>query len=215
MKINEIFDLDKMPGTVYVMSDLHIGHKNVIDYDSRPFNSLDEMNESILEELCTKLKPEDTLIDLGDLFWSMNWNRCKEILDKIPARRFYKVLGNHDKVNLYLGNQPILRYRFEGVSETLEIKLKWEGEDYRMSMCHFPMLDWNHKYRGSMMVHGHTHGSIDELNESSSDLRVDIGYSSEIANQVGSFLIPLPEIIKHFYKKTGGIIFSDWATTKS
>ena len=29
-------------------SDLHIGHKNIIDFDHRPFSSLDEMTEKII-----------------------------------------------------------------------------------------------------------------------------------------------------------------------
>ena len=29
-------------------------------------------------------------------------------------------------------------------------------------MCHFPMLSWEHKDKGSVMIHGHCHGKVDK-----------------------------------------------------
>ena len=77
-------------------------------------------------------------------------------------------------------------------------------------MSHYPILDWNHKFRGGLMVHGHTHGTIDDENSKSHDLRVDVGFNSSLAKKVGTFLIPIQEVINHFYEKTGGMEFYDW-----
>lgn len=49
-------------------------------------------------------------------------------------------------------------------------------------MCHFPMLTWEHKEKGSVMVHGHCHGKVDKINEDSKDLRVDVGIDGKLAN---------------------------------
>lgn len=211
MKIREIIDLDQIKGTLYVMSDLHIGHENVIKFDNRPFTSLEEMNNSIINDLKTKLKPEDILIDLGDMFWDMNWMDCKKILDEIPVEKFYKTPGNHDKDSLYFGEQAKLYDCFTQMSDIIDLRVRWQGKGYRISLSHYPLIDWNHKFRGSLMVHGHTHGSIDKQNSKSTDLRVEVGYNSELAKRVGSFLIPMQEIIKYFYEKTGGMEFYDWA----
>lgn len=42
-------------------------------------------------------------------------------------------------------------------------------------MCHFPMLSWEHKDKGSVMIHGHCHGKVDKINIDSKELRVDVG----------------------------------------
>ena len=211
MKIREILDLNTLPGTIYVCSDLHIGHENVIKFDNRPFNSIEEMNAYIIQELKTKLKPEDILIDLGDMFWDMNWVDCKKILDEIPCEKVYKTPGNHDRDGLYFGSQARLYDCFTQMSDIIDMRVRWNDKPYRFTFCHYPMVEWNHKFRGSLMVHGHTHGSIDTRDAESTDLIVDVGYNSSLAKKVGSFLIPLQEIIKHFYEKTDGMEFYDWA----
>lgn len=211
MKIRDIINLDQKNRSLYVMSDLHLWHENVIKYDNRPFNSLEEMNNSILEELYTKLKPEDILIDLGDMFWDVKAPVCKEILDKIPVYEFYKVPGNHDRDTFYFGQQAPLSYRFKYISDILDLRVVFEKKKYRITLSHYPLQEWNHQRRGSLMVHGHCHGNIDLDNEASKKLRVDVGYNSNLAKRVGSFLIPVQEIIKYFYEKTGGQDFFDWS----
>lgn len=34
----------------YLISDLHLDHANVIDYCDRPFDSVEEMNETLAEQ---------------------------------------------------------------------------------------------------------------------------------------------------------------------
>lgn len=34
----------------------------------------------------------------------------------------------------------------------------------KVIMCHFPMLSWEHKDKGSIMIHGHCHGKVDKIN---------------------------------------------------
>ena len=50
-----------------------------------------------------------------------------------------------------------------------------------MVMCHYPMVTWNQKPRGSIMLHGHCHGKLDEYNAKSMDLRFDVGIDGSLA----------------------------------
>ena len=201
MKLPGIFQSDR----VWFMSDLHINHVNVIRHDSRPFDDLSDMHAFIEQELTTKLKKGDILFDLGDLFWSMSVPRCKAWLDKIPATEIYKVMGNHDKYNLYRGNQKPLADYFQAIGDIMDIVVETpDKERYRLTLSHYPILSWNHKSRGSIMVHGHCHGHLDQYNNESKDLRFDIGFSSEIAKNLGSPLVPFSEVLKKILEKTGG-----------
>ena len=55
-------------------------------------------------------------------------------------------------------------------------------EDLGVVMCHYPMVTWNQKPRGSIMLHGHSHGKLDDYNALSMDLRFDVGIDGSLAN---------------------------------
>ena len=40
---------EKIERKIYLTSDLHLSHKNIIKYDNRPYNNVDEMNEDIVK----------------------------------------------------------------------------------------------------------------------------------------------------------------------
>ncbi|MDD7621917.1 MAG: hypothetical protein SOY33_00405 [Candidatus Onthovivens sp.] len=48
------------------------------------------------------------------------------------------------------------------------------------------------------MVHGHCHGNIDEFNESSKDLRIDVGLDGKLANYN---FVPLEQLYKAMFDK--------------
>lgn len=60
-----------------------------------------------------------------------------------------------------------------------------------------PMLSWEHKDKGSVMIHGHCHGKVDQINTDSKELRVDVGIDGNLANYD---LISLEKLANHFTK---------------
>ena len=83
-----------------------------------------------------------------------------------------------------------------------------------VTMCHYPFVSWNHKPHGSIHLFGHVHDHLTEYINSIYDLKVDVGFNSELAKSLGTFLIPFEEIIKHFDTKTGGMNYKEWTLTK-
>lgn len=81
----------------FYISDWHYGHANVIAFDNRPFKSLLEMDEALVDRWNAVVSPGDTVYVLGDMFW------CKA-QDAIPILRSLKgqkflIKGNHDRCN--------------------------------------------------------------------------------------------------------------------
>lgn len=104
------------------------------------------------------------------------------------------IIGNHD------GSCRTLSNYFESVSHIKEVTFKkaffpFLEENMHCIMCHFPMVAWNRRMSGSVMLHGHTHGSICEFNKKSEELRLDIGFDSEIGN---CDLVELEDIYNYF-----------------
>ena len=53
----------------YYIADLHLGHKNVLAFDKRPFNTIEEHDSTIVRNWCDKVTNEDTVYLLGDISW--------------------------------------------------------------------------------------------------------------------------------------------------
>lgn len=79
----------------YVISDHHFGHANIIEYCDRPFTSVGQMDDTMLNRYYETVDSDDILIHLGDITMDMSDGR-----DVI--KRFTKldgdllVQGDHD-----------------------------------------------------------------------------------------------------------------------
>jgi len=74
-------------------SDLHFGHKNIIEYTGRPFSSTEEMDEELIRRWNSVLTLGDTVWFLGD--FSLDWKKLA-ILNRLNFAKFDWILGNHD-----------------------------------------------------------------------------------------------------------------------
>lgn len=200
MKITEAFQTKK--NKLWFMSDLHYNHENVIKFNRRPFENVKEMNWHIEQELITKVGPGDILFDVGDLFWKTDETTMKNVISLASPKEWYKILGNHDNYNVY--RKSYIGTLFTLLSDILEINVDHEGRNYRLTLCHYPMISWNGKARGTLMIHGHCHGNIDNINTESTDLRVDVGFDGALAKKTGSFLISFEDILEYMKEKAGG-----------
>lgn len=76
---------------LWLISDTHFGHKNIIKYGARP-----ESHETMMiAEWIRLVRPEDQILHLGDVFFN-NREKWKTIIRWLPGEKFL-ILGNHDK----------------------------------------------------------------------------------------------------------------------
>ena len=116
---------------IYVTSDTHFNHINILKYEptSRPFASLIEMNEAIIENWNAVVKPEDTVIHCGDFFMG-RLDEIEPIIKRLNGN-IILVRGNHDtKSRLDL-------YKELGIEIHDIYYLPYKGRYF--IFCHFPI----------------------------------------------------------------------------
>lgn len=195
MKWSAEINLDEH--NIWFTSDLHLYHTNILWMNNRPFKTCDEMWEYIKDEWNSKVKPEDYVFILGDVLWGSQKSRLENMKNSLNGH-ICIVLGNHDK------EKSDNFSMFESCSRADFIRVKSEklGVDQLVFLSHYPAMSWPQKGRGSIHLHGHVHGFMDEINEKSMDLRVDVGLDGKLANM---HLLSFDEIYSYFIHKAGDI----------
>ena len=81
----------------FYISDNHFGHKNIIKYDNRPFNSVEDMDEVMIDRWNSVVGDDDTVYILGDFSWYKE-EKTLEILNRLSGRKVL-IKGNHDHIS--------------------------------------------------------------------------------------------------------------------
>ena len=141
---------------IYYISDLHFGHRNVIGMDHRPFETIEEMDETLIRLWNERVGDVDDVYILGDFAYH-NGNSAGWYLKRLKGRK-HLVIGNHDRHTL---RDQSACSCFASIEKMLLI----EDNGRMVSLCHFPIAEWNGKRRGGYHVHGHLHNRRDEVYE--------------------------------------------------
>ncbi|QHT63097.1 phosphoesterase [Paenibacillus lycopersici] len=130
---------------VFFISDHHFGHKAIIDFESRPFENAEDMNETMIQKWNAVVGKEDKVFHLGD-FSFLNRDRTKEIVSRLNGCK-HLILGNHDRGRT---RSWWLDVGFDEVSEHPIIY-----KDF-FFLSHEPM--YMNRHMPYVNVHGHIHG---------------------------------------------------------
>lgn len=82
---------------IYIISDHHFYHSNIIRYQRPEFSDVKEMNEYIISMHNRVVKEDDIVIFLGDFSFKKSF--IKDLLAQMNGHK-YLLLGNHDEENL-------------------------------------------------------------------------------------------------------------------
>ena len=86
----------KMNENVWFTSDSHFYHANIIKYCNRPFASVEEMNEKLIENWNSVVGKDDIVWCLGDFCLGPDQKKhIPELVSKLNGR-INLILGNHD-----------------------------------------------------------------------------------------------------------------------
>lgn len=143
-------------GKIFVTSDTHFGHANIIKYCDRPFANANDMDKALIDRWNARVSDQDTVYHLGDFAFA-NELRILEIINRLCFAHLILVPGNHDDrwMKLWHRDAEAFPIRVEVVENVHE--LLYDGQTF--VMCHFPMEQWNMNNHGSIHLHGHSHNS--------------------------------------------------------
>jgi len=77
---------------IWVTADTHFNHAKIIGYCNRPFSSVEEMDEAIIDTWNALVKPEDTVYHLGDVGFGKIGLQC---ISRCNGHK-HLIRGNHD-----------------------------------------------------------------------------------------------------------------------
>ena len=164
-----------MTERIFFTSDNHLWHRNIKKFcpTTRHGNTVEEMNEVMIEAHNARVQQHDRVYFLGDFCFSTAEN-TEAILKRLNGRK-HLIYGNHDKV---LKNNRHLHNYFESVQDYKEIVI--EGQ--KVVMFHFPMREWNSMHHGAYHLFGHVHGNLDhEVVGRSMDVGIDTRPTADMA----------------------------------
>jgi calcineurin-like phosphoesterase family protein len=145
---------------IWVISDTHFNHANILNFKDfsgnkvRPFESVEEMNETMIERWNEVVKPGDKIYHLGDVFFGPkdwienNWHRLN------GKKRL--IVGNHDDISYIVGQRM-----FEKID-------MWRMfSEFNLLLTHVPVHNstlYERRFKNEPImpiknVHGHIHSN--------------------------------------------------------
>lgn len=152
---------------LWFTSDTHYSHKNICagttewDRGSRPFKTLEQMNERLIKNINDNVGENDHLVHLGD--WSFGGeDQIEKFRQRIICKNIHIILGNHDqhiKRNRYDFFSSINSYEMLTVSipSPMVYGKQEKSKRLRFVLSHFPIASWDSMGRGVFHLHGHIH----------------------------------------------------------
>lgn len=137
----------------FYIADLHLGHSNSIKFDNRPFESVKEMDQTLIDNWNKVVSDEDTVYILGDFCWSKSELKWIQILNKLKGEKVL-IRGNHDLRYFSSSLQPM----FKCIKDYDEIK----DNGKRVILSHYPIPFYRAAYNPDMIhLYGHIHTSLE------------------------------------------------------
>ncbi len=157
---------------VYVRHSLiNFGHKNIIRFDNRPFDSVEEHDETLIENWNALVKPGDVVYHLGDFSMyklkpSEEIKKVEVILSRLNGQKHH-LYGNHDKEAVNKAKGWVSQQHYK------EIKVDvGEKRRKKIVLFHYPITVWNGAHHGSWHLYAHCHGTLMPINTTHIDVGV-------------------------------------------
>lgn len=148
----------------FFSADTHYGHNNILKYDNRLFETIEQHDAELLRLHNSIVGKKDTFYFLGD-FCFRRPEYAEEILSQMNGVKFF-LWGNHDK-------HVIKLYQKYGTYLGMKTIVKINGQE--ITLEHFAPRIWNRSHHGAWALYGHSH---DNLEHTPFGKSMDVGVQS-------------------------------------
>lgn len=136
---------------IFFTSDLHFCHDKPFLYTARGFQTIEEMNEAIINNYNTIVGADDIVYILGDCCL-MDTTKGIELLKRLNGHKFLAI-GNHDS------DARVAQFAAEKIFEDIQFGYRIKGSRYKtLLLTHYPTMVTNSTNDRIFNLHGHTHG---------------------------------------------------------
>lgn len=207
---------------IWFSSDFHYHHKNIVRGTTswlndeskgqasvnrtRDFNTLEEHDETIVNNINQLVKENDILYCLGD--WSFGGHeQIKIFREQLNCKEIHLIFGNHDQHITSIDSE--YRKLFASCEYYKELNLKIDciksgiyGKQ-TFVLSHYSMQVWNKSHKNSIHLFGHSHGTLQGIGRS---MDVGVDTNNLFPYHIDEILFKMKdikaEIIDHHNKNT-------------
>lgn len=179
---------------IYFVSDYHMKHKNVLQFEERPYQNIEEMDNDFIQKWNEVVTEEDTVVLVGDIIFHGKKKDWIEFLDKTKGKKIL-VKGNHDD------SKAIKDLVAEGYLEDYhEVGYSFKEDGIVYWVTHYPMGIGERPRKYS--IHGHIHNQPSQyLNQ------INVGVDSPHFKDKVPFGQPIPMLmIKEYVQSIDDIL---------
>ncbi len=142
----------------FFTADTHFDHHNIIRYCQRPYQTVAEMNESLVEKWNSVVSPRDVVYHLGDFTlgdirhftrWASRLNGTIKILPGSHDRQWLKDFAPSDRLQVIA---PLVSLEFP--------ELRQGKYPQVVVLCHYALRVWDRSHYGAWHLFGHSHGQL-------------------------------------------------------
>ena len=135
----------------YFTADEHFGHwtsveRNIIKYCNRPFDSIEEMDQTIISNFNSVVTKNDTTVHAGD-FTLKNRTEAEKYIKQLNGNHIF-LRGSHDYWLKGTKCHEIWEKRIDGIY---------------VVVCHYAMRTWARSHYNSIQLFGHSHGKLEPV----------------------------------------------------
>jgi calcineurin-like phosphoesterase family protein len=152
----------------WLISDTHFDHENIIKYCNRPFITVTEMNNKLLNNWNNTINDDDNVFFLGDMAFGRNSKSARWWLTQLKGNKIF-IKGSHDKG---IRSTSIIDKKTVVVDNYFLTKIN----DLSILLIHNPINvpAWHYGW----VIHGHVHNNEPFLNFDTKRINV----SAEVLN---------------------------------
>lgn len=189
--------------TQYFTSDQHFFHNNVLKFENRPFDTVEEMNQGMIKAWNDTVSKNSVVHHLGDFCFG-GYDKWVSILEQLNGKIIlYK--GNHDD------SKTLKRLAKDNYFEQIhQVGDYMKLHKHQLCLTHYPM-DIGMRPR-KWSLHGHIHGSpsrmINQINlgvDSQLDIVRSKTFGSPVSEEelINYLDVTNPIVIEKFQQERG------------